>query len=388
MNSVQKNNQSTEVLVVAGEASGDLHGANLIRALKQSAPGLSISAMGGSEMKAAGARILHDISSVSVMGLTEVLGKLGEIRRAKALLDRFLETANPGLLILIDYPGFNLMLAKKATKLHIPVLYYISPKVWAWRSSRVQTIKKYVDRMAVIFPFEKQFYQKYGYAVDFVGNPLLDSAKTSCTVEEFRERHDIPSESRIVGILPGSRRQELAALLPVFLDSAALLQKHHDNLVFLLPLAPTLTMGDLQHSGLKDNSLDIRVISDDRYDLMSACDIAMAASGTVTLELAILGIPMVVAYKMSPITWFLGKRLVKLEFGSLVNLVADREVVPELMQDRANGEGIAAVLGKLLNDEKYKRKMRQGLADVCSMLGQSGASERTAGIALKMMQQS
>jgi lipid-A-disaccharide synthase len=384
LRSVQKKNQ---ILIVAGEASGDLHGANLIRALKHSAPDLSISAMGGSEMKAAGAHILHDISSVSVMGFTEVLGKLGEIRRVKVLLERFLETGNPGLLILIDYPGLNLMLAKKARKLHIPVLYYISPKVWAWRSSRVQTIKKYVDRMAVILPFEKQFYQQYGYAVDFVGNPLLDSVKTSCTVEEFRRKHDIPSESRVVGILPGSRRQELAALLPVFLDAASLLQKHHDDLVFLLPLAPTLTMGDLQHTGLKDSSLDIRVISDDRYDLMAACDVAMAASGTVTLELAVLGIPMIVAYKLSPVTWFLAQRLVKLEFASLVNLVADREVVPELLQDRANGTSIAAVLGKLLNDERYFNKMRQGLADVCSMLGQPGASERTARIALKMMQQ-
>lgn len=378
-------NQDDHILIVAGEASGDLHGGRLVSALRRSRPELTISAMGGSEMKAAGAHILHDISGINVMGFTEVIGRLGEIRRIKDRLERFLESVRPALLVLIDYPGFNLLLASKAAKINIPVLYYISPKVWAWRSGRIRAIKKYVDRMAVILPFEKEFYRQHDYRVDFVGNPLLDSVKATMSPEEFRASHSIDADSRVVGILPGSRRQELNALLPPFLDAASRLSRHHDKLVFLLPLAPTLTMGDLQHNVLQESKLDIRVVSGDRYNLMAACDIAMAASGTVTLELAILGIPMVVSYRLSKLSWFLAQRLVKLDFASLVNLVAGREVVPELLQDKANGRSIAAMTGRLLSDANYNRTMRRELSEVCARLGGAGASERTAAIALDML---
>ncbi len=270
-----------------------------------------------------------------------------------------------------------------------PVFYYICPQVWGWRSSRVKTIARRVDRMGVILPFEQEFLRQRGVDATYVGHPLLDTVRCSCTPAEFRERHGIEENRRCIGLLPGSRKKEIAALLPQFLGAARLLSEQSKQpLSFLIPLASTLSREDLRDLGGLDkhsHTLDIRVISGERYELMAACDAVVAASGTVTLELALLDVPMVVAYRLSPLTYHLARLLVKLKHFSLVNLIAEREVVPELLQDQVTPETVADWLGKLASDESLRTTMRQGLIEVRRRLGEEGASKRAASVALSML---
>ena len=374
-------------MIVAGEASGDMHGANLVKALKRLAPEASICGMGGTAMAGAGVEILYDAARMAVVGIVEVISHFSDIRAARQTLVNELRDNRPDLLILIDYPGFNLMLAKQAKKLGIPVFYYISPQVWAWHASRVKRIRRLVDRMAVILPFEKKFYRQRGVAVNFVGHPLLDTVTNTSSRAEFLAQHEIPATATVVGLLPGSRKKEIANLLPVYLEAAQHLAEGHDELVFLLPLAPSLSRADLDAHGLADCSVQVKVIDSDRYGLMAACDAVIAASGTVTLELAILNIPMVVAYRTSPITCWLARKLVDVKYMSLVNLVADRQVVPELLQEEVTAESLTAQIAPLLFAPKVIAAMRQGLAEVRERLGGPGASERAARIALEIIAQ-
>jgi len=373
------------ILIVAGEASGDLHGAHLAKALRELSPDVSIAAMGGKALAAQGVTMLADAAKLAVVGISEVLSHLGDIRTAMATLGRHLREKRPDLVVLIDYPDFNLLLARKAKKLGIPILYYISPQVWAWRSGRVKIIRRLVDRMAVILPFESRFYAERGMMVDFVGHPLLDSVRTTMSRTEFRIRHAIPADNTMVGILPGSRKKELAAMLPIFLAAAERLATRHHSLTFLIPLAPTISRADLDQCGLANSNLDVRVVEEERYDLMAACQAVMAASGTVTLELTILGVPMVISYRVSPLTYALGRKLIKVPYASLVNLVADERVVAELLQDDAKPEKISLAVGRLLDDAAYRQAMIDKLHQVRAALGEPGASRRTAQLALGMI---
>ena len=373
------------IVIVAGEASGDMHGANLIRAMRKRDPELNVSGMGGSELVAAGMEKLFDASRLAVVGLSEVLFHIRDIRKAQKILDRELRDKRPDLLILIDYPDFNLMLAKKAQKYGVPIFYYISPQVWAWRSGRVNKIARLVDRMAVILPFEQEFYRQRGYHVDFVGHPLMDVVRATMTREQFLAKIGVKPENPVIGILPGSRQKEVSALLPVFLEVAQRIRDEMHSATFLIPQASTITTRDLDRYGLRDNALDIRVISGDRYNLMTSCDAVMAASGTVTLELAILNVPMVVAYKVSPLTYFLGRPLVSVQYASLVNLVAGREVVPEFLQDEATAENIYYRINSLLKDKKSRGNMLKELQMVRKAMGGGGASARAAGLALNLI---
>ncbi|WP_409070271.1 lipid-A-disaccharide synthase [Desulfobulbus sp.] len=376
-------------MIVAGEASGDLHGARLVQAMLALDPRLRFCGMGGRELQAAGVELLADAAKLAVVGAVEVLGHLGDILRARrALLER-MRTHRPDLLILIDYPDFNFLLARKAKKLGIPIFYYISPQIWAWRSGRVRTIKRLVDRMAVILPFEPAFYARHGVEVDFVGHPLLDSVKPGLSPEAFRSRHGIEPDRPLIGLLPGSRRKEIATLLPVFLAAAGLIGQELPRATFLLPLAPTVNRDLLDQHGLAtwQERLDIRVIDEDRYAMMAACDAAMAASGTVVLELGILGVPTVAAYRMSPRTYWLGRLLIRgLRFFSLVNLIAEREVIPELLQDAASPERLAQATLAMLQDDEKRQAILAGLAEVRSRLGGPGASQRTAVAALDLLE--
>ncbi|NTV13375.1 MAG: lipid-A-disaccharide synthase [Desulfobulbaceae bacterium] len=372
-------------MLITGEASGDMHGANLIRAMRESAPGVQVCGMGGPELVAAGMEILFDASRLAVVGLAEVFSHLGDIRAARALLGERLARERPDLLILIDLPDFNLMMAKKAKQLGVPVFYYISPQVWAWRSGRVKKIRRLVDRLAVILPFEQEFYRQRGLAVDFVGHPLLDTVKSSSSRSEFFARQGIVPGSRpVLGLLPGSRISEVRTMLPIFLAAARLLTARIGPLLCLLPVAATVSDELLAESGLAESGLEIHAIREGRYDLMAACNAVMAASGTVTLELAILQVPMVVAYRVSPVTYFLGRRLIKVKYASLVNLVADREVVPELMQSQATPENISRALLPLLGDAQAAARMKVELGLVVGRLGGSGASRRAAAVALQL----
>ncbi len=369
-------------MIVSGEASGDLHGAHLVAALKEMIPDLSVCGMGGRELRAQGVDILYDAAKMAVVGLVEVLAHLADIRKAQKILEDELRRNPPDLLILIDYPDFNLLLAAKAKKLGIPIFYYISPQVWAWRSGRVKKIGRLVDRMAVILPFEKDFYHKRGVEVDYVGHPLLDSVKKTLGRERFCELHGIDPRHVLVGLLPGSRKKEIRAMLPVFLQTMAGMQALHEKMTVLIPLAPTLTAADLEECGLARNVSGIRVISDNRYDLMAACDLALATSGTVTLELAVLDVPMVVSYKMAPLTWFIGNMLVDVDFGSLVNLIAGKEVVRELMQQDATVVKLCAALEEIWPGSAKREQLLRELSAVREKLGKGGASRRAAEIAI------
>lgn len=375
-------------MIVTGEASGDLHGANLLRAMRCCDPTLAFCGMGGSELESLGMEILYDARKVAVVGVFEVFSHLGDILKAQKTLKNRMKERPPALLIIIDLPDFNLLLAKKAKKLGIPVFYYITPQVWAWRSGRVRTIGQRVDKAGVILPFEEDFFKKRGVAAEYVGHPLLDSVKITYSVAEICKKYRIDPSCRRVGILPGSRKKEISTLFPIFLEAARLLQKQStERLVFLLPLASTIAEKDLENNGLHEmtGELDIRVISENRYDVMAACEAVIAASGTVTLELALLDVPMVVTYKFSPLTYQLGRMLVKLRHFSLVNLIAGDEVVPELLQDEVTSENIARHILSLLFDQGIRKTMLKGLRDVRMQLGEQGASGRAAKLALQML---
>lgn len=389
MSSENVHNRQQKVMIIAGEASGDLHGARLVQAMRQQSPGLAFCGMGSREMAAAGVEILFEASRIAVVGLVEVLTHLPDIVSAQKNLRKRMRENPPDLLILIDFPDFNLLLARYAKKLNIPIFYYISPQVWAWRSGRVKTIGRLVDTMGVILPFEESFYRHRGVAAQYVGHPLLDSVRVTTDRDSFCRRHDINPDHKLIGLLPGSRRKEIAALLPDFLAAAKrLLGKYDHEFVFLLPVAATVSEDELWNNGLEASSklINIHLIHEDRYDMMAACDAVVAASGTVTLELAILGIPMVVVYRVSPQTYFIGRLLVRhMQFFSLVNLIAEQGVVPELLQDEVNPARIEAELARLLFDDKASIEMRQGLAAVRGKLGSSGASRQAAGLAFKLL---
>ncbi len=381
---------NSKIMIVTGEASGDLHGANLVRALQTKRADLTFYGMGGPELESLGVEIIFDAAKVAVVGIIEVFAHLKDILAAQTVLKKRMVSDPPDLLIIIDLPDFNLILAKKAKRLGIPVFYYIAPQVWAWRSGRVRTIKKRVDKLGVILPFEESFFKKRGMDAEYVGHPLLDTAHVSLSRDEFFKEHGLGDDQRCIGLLPGSRKSEISALLPHFFDAALLLQKNQkeaDSIVFLIPQASTLTRKDLDDAGLSlyKDRLNIKVIVGDRYNMMSVCDAAVAASGTVTLELAILGIPMVVVYKLANITYRLARFLVKLDHFSLVNLIAGKTAVTELLQDQVTAENIARELQELISFPEKREETLAALAEVRKALGEKGASEKAANVVLNML---
>lgn len=375
-----------KIMIVTGEASGDLHGANLVRAIKDQESGHHFFGMGGTELRDAGVDICFDSDRVSVVGIFEVFSHLGDIYQGQKLLRKKLQVERPDLLILIDLPDFNLLLAKKAKKLGIPVFYYICPQVWAWRSGRVKTLAERVDTLGVILPFEEDFFKTRGLNATYVGHPLLDSVRTTKKKDEFLREQNIDPDRKIVGLLPGSRKREVTSLLPIFLQSAEMVARGlNEDVTFLIPKAASVPTTVFENAGSDSCAIDVRLVEGDRYNLMSSCDCVVAASGTVTLELALLHVPMVVTYRLSALTYRIAKALVKLDHFSLVNLIAEREVVPELLQDEVNGETISRELLLLLNVYENKKAMVEGLNLVNSRLGEKGASSKAATAALKIL---
>lgn len=371
-------------MIVAGEASGDLHGSNLVSEALKLDSSLSFFGIGGPKMRAAGVETLVDSSDMAVVGLVEVIAHFDVIYRAFTTLKKILTSDPPDLLILIDYPDFNLRLAGVAKAAGVRVLYYISPQVWAWRVGRVKKIARLVDRMAVVFPFEVPFYEKEGVPVSFVGHPLADIVLPCMTRGEAYQTFGLDPERKTVGLFPGSRRGEIGRLFPTILESAILLKKSFPRAQFILPLASSLTSADIEPA-LAASGLDVKVVEGMGYDVMQVCDAIISVSGTVTLEIALMGIPMVIIYKVSPLTYMVGKRLIRVDHIGICNIVAEERVVPELIQQDAEPSRIAQEIGRMLTEDYYAARIRDKLLAIRAKLGEGGCSTRVARLALDMM---
>jgi lipid-A-disaccharide synthase len=372
------------VFLIAGEASADLHGANLVRAIRDLDSGISFRGIGGPRMAAAGVDIFVSSSDMAVVGLTEVLPRAARIRGVSRRLKSILKTDPPDLLILMDYPEFNLYMARHARRLGIPVLYYISPQVWAWRRGRIRKIARRVDRMAVILPFEEPLYRSTGMPVTYVGHPLLDAVPLEGGREAALEELGIRNEGPVLGILPGSRNEEVDNLLPAMLRAAEILQGVYPGLCCVLPVASTVSF-DRIASRVRETSVQVILWHKDMHRVLPGCDVALVASGTATLETAIHGVPMIITYRVSPLSYWIGRTVVRVPFIGLVNLVAGRDIVPEVIQDEVTPFRLAREAARLLADSHARKNMVKDLREVKAQLGSRGASEKTAAIALKMM---
>jgi lipid-A-disaccharide synthase len=371
-------------MIVTGEASGDLHGANLIRAAAEIDPDLGFFGIGGRRMADAGCDILFPGEDLAVMGLVEVLGHFPVIFRAFNRLKDILHGAHrPDVLILIDFPDFNLRLARQAQKAGVPVLYYVSPQVWAWRRGRVKKIARLVDRLAAIFPFEPEFYREHDIDVEYVGNPLLDEVRVSRSRETFLREHGLDPAGAVVGLFPGSRRNELRYIFDTIVQSAEMVRREKPEVRFLLPVAPSLNP-EFFRERFAQTTLPVTLVQDNIYDTANACDAVITVSGTVTLQIALVATPMVILYKMAALTYAIGRRLVKVPFIGLANIVAGEGVVREFIQGGANPEEIAREVLSILDDPEYSGKIRRGLALVQDRMGEKGCSRRVATMASEM----
>lgn len=373
------------VMLVAGEASGDARGAELVRDLRQRDPSVEFFGMGGANLQGAGMRVVHDIASVASVGVAEIFGSLRHIWRAYRALRRLLLEARPALLILIDFPEFNMRLARIARRHGITVLYYISPQVWAWRSYRIRRIASSVDAMAVVFPFEADLYRAFGVgAVSFVGHPLVDVVSAGRDREASLRSAGLDRTKLTVAIMPGSRKREVASLLDPMLEAARGLARERET-QFLLIRASTIERGELERA-VAGSPVTLRIVDGDTYDMLAAADLVWVASGTATLEAGLLGKPMVIAYRLSPLSYWLGRLLVRVEHIGMVNIIAGERVVPELIQNEVTAERILSETRHMLEPEVRRAVVRK-LEAVRQRLGPSGAPGRVADMAMALLAQ-
>ena len=376
--------KSKKILLVAGEVSGDLHGSHLVEAIQRIEPEVQFSGVGGEGLERRGVKLLYSAHSLSVVGITEVFVKLRAILKALRGLKRSLQREKPDLVILIDFPEFNLRLAKIAHRRGIPILYYISPQVWAWRPKRIRLIAQLVRKMVVLFPFEVPLYEAAGVDVEWVGHPLLDIVKPTLPKEKAYQQFGLDPKQRTIGLLPGSRSHEVERLLPPLLASAHLLQKEIPDLQFVIPLAPGIPKTILT-SRMKNISVPVKVVEGFTYDVMNLSDLLITASGTATLEGAILGKPMIIIYKVSFPSYWIGRALIRVDHIGLVNLVAEKEIAPELIQKDVNPQRIADEALRILRDPILSRKMSESMGEVCQKLGKPGAAQRAARIVTSLL---
>jgi lipid-A-disaccharide synthase len=357
--------------IIAGEASGDLHASNLIRALKKEDSEAEFRAWGGDLMAEQGAKIVKHYRNLAFMGLIEVLVNLRAIIKNIRFCKSDILNWQPDVLILVDYPGFNLRIAEFAHHQGIKVIYYISPKVWAWKKSRVYTIKKHVDKMLIILPFEKDFYAKYNYPVEYVGHPLLDALPTEIADNELFRKENGLNNKPIIAILPGSRKQEIKKMLEVMIEMI----DDFTDYQFAIAGAPSID-DKLYQTILKDKK--VVLIKDKTYQLLNASAAALVTSGTATLETALLGIPQVVCYKVNSITYHIGKQFVDVPYMSLVNLIMEKEVVKELLQDEFSVANLKIELSTILFDFGRREAIINDYKEMKSKLGKGGASTKAA----------
>lgn len=366
-----------KIMFSAGEASGDLHGATLAAAIRRLDPEADLIGFGGPQMAAAGVRLAADMRDYSVMGFWEVLLNLRRMFRLRDQLTAFMAAERPALLVLIDYPDFNWRLAAEAKKLGIPVFSYIPPSAWAWRKGRAKKCAALADELVAIFPFELPVYEAAGAKISFQGNPLVDTVKSSMDPAAARQYFGLQDGERAMLLLPGSRRQEIQLLLPVMLAAARRMQAEVPQLRFYLPVAPGIERAGLEKMAA-DAGVTVRFTTAHTYDLMRLAELALATSGTVVLEAAMLGLPCVVLYRMSPVSYAVGKLLVHVENFSLPNILAGRRIEPELLQAEVNPERIQAEARRFYADPAHAAEVRAALAAAVASLGEPGAAERVA----------
>ena len=368
--------EGLKLYFVAGERSGDLHGGNLIAALKKRSPDLVCQGFGGDQMERSGMRITSHYRELAFMGFAEVLSNLGTISKKIRQCKQEIIDFRPDAVVLIDYAGFNLRIAKFARKNGYKVFWYISPKVWAWNQSRAKKLKANIDRMFVILPFETEFFRKFDWNVEYVGNPVLDAVKAHRVDEEFLDRNKFTSDEPLVALLPGSRKQELKTIVPLM----ARVAKNMPATKFAV--ATVNNLDQQLYQPLKELT-NVSFVQGETYDLLSYANAAIVTSGTATLETALFRVPQVVVYKTSFLSYMIAKNLIRVPFISLVNLIAGREVVKEMIQQKANATDVSAELSLLLTDQQYREKMLEGYKEIWNTLYTGSASENAANLILQ-----
>ncbi len=364
------------ILIVAGENSGEKYGADVIHEFKKKHSSCSFFGIGGTRMRDEGAELIFSIEDLSAIGIIEVISRIPHFRRMFNRLEKEIEARRPVSAVLIDSPDFNLRLARKLKKAGIPVLYYISPTVWAWRSGRLKTIKDVVSKMCLIFPFERDLYKEHGIPAAFVGHPLKEKVKTRLGREEFFKKYSLPSASRLIALLPGSRKTEIKNNLPVLIQAVGRMKKDIPA-IFLLILAESLER-DYVGRFVPSQETDIQVLDEDRYEAIAYSDLALSACGTANLEAALLGTPVIAFYRVSPLTYYPFRRLLKICNYSIVNILAGKRIIPELIQRQFTGERLAQEAVELLSSENARAEMKAEFQRIAESLGQESASVHVA----------
>lgn len=378
------NEGNRNIFIVAGEASGDMYGADLVKEMLNIYPDLCFYGIGGNKLKEAGVELIADAAKISVVGLTEVLSKLSNFFKIIKNLKDKLDALKPALVILIDFPDFNLnIVARQAKKRNIKIFYYISPQVWAWRKGRIKQIKKLVDKMAVILPFEVDLYAENNFGVNYVGHPLVDIVKVNVSKVEARRKLGLSEDKTTIGLLPGSRTAEIKSLLPEMMQAVQILKKNIKNVQFILPKADTLDEAIINEI-ISKYDIEIKIIAGRTYEAISCCDLAVVTSGTATLETGLLGVPMIIVYKVSLLSYLIGRLVINVKNIGLVNIIAGKTVVPEFIQKDASGRQIAAEALAILKSERYEQ-IKKELSAISAKLGKPGAAARAAKIACEMI---
>lgn len=374
------------IVIVAGEESGDIHAANLTRELLAEHPQLEISGIGGKHMQAAGVELISDLARYGVTGVSEVIRHGFVIKKAFSLIKTHLQTTQPDLLILVDYPGFNLRLAKYAKQtLGLRIIYYISPQIWAWKANRIHTIRACVDRMAVILPFEKKIYQEANVPVSFVGHPLVDKIPHHSDLNEVRRRLGLPLNKQLIAMLPGSRRNEIEKHMPVLVETAIKLSGTLNNLHFVIPIAGTLDSEKIKAYFL-GKEVEISFIQGQAMDVAACSDCVVVASGTASLECALLQKPMCIIYKASLITYIAATKLIKIKYLGLCNLLQNQMIVPELLQYDCNANELSRILHNLLTDQEMIGQMQKKLQALTYSLSKAQSDHSMAELVSEELQ--
>lgn len=366
-----------KIFIVAGEPSGDVYASALVRDLRKLDAGLSFDGIGGDLSREAGVDVVFDISRLALVGVVEVVRNLFVVGQAfRAALDR-VDRDRPDLAVLVDYPGFNLRLARALKKRGIPVVYYVSPQVWVWGRDRIQIIRECVEKMLCFFDFEERLYRDEGVSAEWVGHPLVETVRMTRSLDAVREKFSLARGRTTIAFLPGSRRAEVERLLPVMARAGLLLAEKGFEAQFVIAKHPSLPI-ELYRKALEGVAIDVRITEGETYNVLGAADFAIVASGTATLETAIIGTPLVIVYRTNALTAFLARKIARFKYLGLVNILAGREIAPEFLQEDATPKKIAAGVAELLGSEEKRAAMKEDLRRVRSGLGEPGAGARAA----------